>query len=329
MQFAAAFLFVLAVYEAAAEEACPPSEIVKFAELYANPHLHPCQKVSAGFSLAPPMGYPTEPQVKAMCAAEACRALVKDVLDLEPADCYLSFSDTKLNAYKLACSFRDACKAGKDEEHESKTHQPMKPANNKHTPNPKPSEGNKPTPSPKPTDEKYFSVPKHTDSKHYPDTEDDKHHPTPKPTDSKYYPTPKPTKDDKHYLTPTPKPSTNKHYPTPKPTDDDKHYPTPKPTDYEDHPTPKPTEGDKHYPTKPYHSTMKPTDGDKDHSKQEEPKIVTIEIEDKLSPTFRSIGKETAKEADAMKPPMNATALEMFPMPNTTYKATAEPKTAM
>ncbi|GMG15361.1 unnamed protein product [Phytophthora fragariaefolia] len=173
MSFAAAFLFLLAVYEAAAEEACSPLEVVKFAELYANPHLHPCQKVSA---VAPLMGYPTGPQLKAM----------------------------------------------------------------------------------RPTDSKYYLAPK--------------------PTDSKYYP------------------STNKHYPTPKPTENDKHYPTPKPTDYEDHPTPKPTEGDKHNPTKPYHSTMKPTDGGKDHNKQESPKIVTIEIEDKLSSTFRSIGKETAKD---------------------------------
>ncbi|KAG7375105.1 hypothetical protein PHYPSEUDO_004031 [Phytophthora pseudosyringae] len=264
MQFGIFFFFLLSAPGAVAEDACPPTEVVKFAELYANPHLHPCQNVSAGFSMAPPMGYPTEPQVKAMCASEACRALIKDVLALKPADCCLSFAGVELNAHKMASSFEDACKDGSDDDHE-----------------------------------------------------DDKHHPTPKPTDDKYHPTPKPTKDTEHYLTPKPT-KYNKHYPTSKPTDD-KHHWTPKPTDGKYYPTPKPTEDDKHYPTpKPtdgkYHSTPKPTN-DKDTFKLEEPMTVT-----------HCAGKESAKDADELKPPMNGTALELFPTPNTTYKATASPK---
>ncbi|EGZ30591.1 hypothetical protein PHYSODRAFT_553577 [Phytophthora sojae] len=246
MQFAAVFLFLLSISAAAAEDACPPSEVVKFAELYANPHLHSCQKVSAGFGLVPPMGYPTEPQVKAMCAAEACRALVKDVLALEPADCYLSLSGAKLNAHKMACSFRDAC-------------------------------------------------------------EDDKHRPKPTEHDDKrYYPTPKPT-EEKHYK--TPKPIEEKYHPTPKPTED-KHYSTSKPTEDKHHPTPKPTKNDKY------------------HDKLEEPKIVKVDHVGNVSSTTESIGKEADKDSHKLKPPMNGTALEFFPMPNTTYKATPEPKAA-
>ncbi|KAE8906564.1 hypothetical protein PF005_g14564 [Phytophthora fragariae] len=117
MQFAATVLFLITISTAAAEDACPSTEVVKFAGLYANPHLHPCQKDSAGFSLVPPMGYPTKPQVKAMCAAEACRALIKDTLALKPADCYLSFSGVKLNAHKMASTFREACDIDTDKEH--------------------------------------------------------------------------------------------------------------------------------------------------------------------------------------------------------------------
>ncbi|EGZ30575.1 hypothetical protein PHYSODRAFT_263923 [Phytophthora sojae] len=241
MQFAAVLLFLLSISAVAAEDACPPTEVVKFAELYANPHLHPCQKVSAGFSLVPPMGYPTEPQVKAMCAAEACRALVKDVLALEPADCYLSLSGAKLNAHKMACSFREACEDDTDhKEHEDDKHKP---------------------------------TPKHSDDKH-----------RPKPTEH----------DDKHYY-PTPKPMEGKHYKTPKPTEE-KYHPTPKPTEDKHYSTPKPTE-DKHY------DTPKPT-------------------EEKT--TNRPRGQRQLD--DRLKPPMNGTALEFFPMPNTTYKATPEPK---
>ncbi|KAE9080257.1 hypothetical protein PF007_g23118, partial [Phytophthora fragariae] len=47
-----------------------------------------------------------------------------------------------------------------------------------------------------------------------------------------------------------------------------------------------------------------------------------------ISPATQSIGKEADKDADELKPPMNGTALELFPMPNTTYKASNEPKTA-
>ncbi|ETI34291.1 hypothetical protein F441_18972 [Phytophthora nicotianae CJ01A1] len=269
MQIGIFFLLLSAFV--AAEDACPSTEIVKFAELYANPHLHPCQKVSAGFSLAPPKGYPTDSQVQAMCASDDCHSLIEDVLALEPADCYLSFAGVKLNAYKMACSFKNACN---DKSHED----------DKHGSTPKPTKNStrRPTthyPTPKPTDEKYYPKP----------TENDKHYSTPKPTDEKYYPTPKPT-DDKY----------------PKPTEDDKHYRTPKPTE------------DKYYPT------PKPTD-DKDHHKLDEPMIVKTDHDDDHCPTHCA-ENEKAKEADNVKPPMNGTALELFPMPNTTYKATASPK---
>ncbi|KAG1711786.1 hypothetical protein DVH05_009029 [Phytophthora capsici] len=221
--------FLLSVFGAAAEDACPPTEIVKYAELYANPHLHPCQKASAGFSLAPPMGYPTDPQVKAMCASDACIALIKDVLDLKPADCFLSFAGAKLNLYKMACNFEKGC--------------------------------------------------------HH---EEDKYHHTPKPTkEAEYHPTPKPTKYEAH---PTPKPTKEEYHPTPKPT---KYY------------TPKPTNSEGHY-------------------KPEEPMFVQCDHAEKAR-SEHSARKETAKDAEA-KPPMNGTAFELFPMPNTTYKATASPK---
>ncbi|KAJ8552296.1 hypothetical protein ON010_g10250 [Phytophthora cinnamomi] len=286
MQFGAAFLLLVTIYGAAAEDACPPNEVMKFAELYANPHLHPCQKASAGFSLVPPLGYPTEPQVKAMCASDACRALIKGILDLKPSDCYLPFSGGRVNAYKMACSFQDACDAHMDKDHESQTYQPtLKP------------------------EDKYHATPK--------PTEDNKHYPTPKPTDHKYMPTPKPMEDDKQY--PTPKPSDDKHYPTPKP-NDDKHYPTPKTTEENYHPPPKPTD-DK------YHPTPKPIDDGKYHDKPEEPKIVKVDNVNKFSQTTQSVGKEADKDAEILKPPMNGTAFELFPMPNTTYKATHAPKT--
>ncbi|POM58341.1 Elicitin-like protein [Phytophthora palmivora] len=200
MQFGMFFFFLLSAYGAATENACPPTEIVKFAELYANPHLHPCQKVSAGFSLIPPKGYPTEQQVKAMCASDECRALIKDVLALKPADCYLSFADVKLNAYKMAGSFEGDCKV-----------------------------------------------------------DIDKHE------DAKYKPTPKPTKKHESY------------------------------------------------------STAKPRDI-KGNSTLEEPLIVKDDHDDKRCPTHYA-GKENAKDADNLKPPMNGTAAELFPTPNTTYKA--------
>ncbi|KAE8906250.1 hypothetical protein PF005_g1948 [Phytophthora fragariae] len=307
MQFAVAVLFLITISAVAAEDACPSTEVVKFAELYANPHLHPCQKVSAGFSLVPPMSYPTEPQVKAMCTAEACRALINDVLALEPADCYLSFSGVKLNAYKMTCSFREACENHTDKEHESRTYEPTpKPTNYKHPTKPKPTEDKH---YPSPTEEnKHCSTPKPTDDKHYS---------TSKPTEDKHYSTQKPT-DDKHYS--TPKPTDDKHYSTPKPTEDKYYmYPTPKPTkDYKNHPTLKPTD-DKHHPT---------TEDGKYHDKPEEPKIVKVDDGDKLRHATRSIGKEADKDVDELKPPMNGTALELFPMPNTTYKASAEPKSA-
>ncbi|OWZ15262.1 Elicitin [Phytophthora megakarya] len=200
MQFGL-FFFLLFVYRTVAEDACPPTEIVKYAELYANPHLDLCQKESAGFSLTPPKGYPTEQQVKAMCASEECRALIKDVLALKPEDCYLSFADVKLNTHKMASSFQDVCKVDTDKDHE----------------------------------------------------------------------------DDKHQS-------------TLKPTDDEQHQ-------HEE-------------------STKKPTE-DKDHSK-EEPLIVKDD-HDKNCPTLY-VAKENAK-LEALKPPMNGNATELFPMPNTTYKA--------
>ncbi|KAG6611655.1 Elicitin-like protein [Phytophthora cinnamomi] len=343
MQFGAAFLLLVTIYGAAAEDACPPNEVMKFAELYANPHLHPCQKASAGFSLVPPLGYPTEPQVKAMCASDACRALIKGILDLKPSDCYLPFSGGRVNAYKMACSFQDACDAHMDKDHESQTYQPTLKPEDKYHATPKPTEDNKHYPTPKPTDHKYmptpkpmeddkqYPTPKPSDDKHYPNpnptdkdhyetpkpTEDNKHYPTPKPTDHKYMPTPKPMEDDKQY--PTPKPSDDKHYPTPKP-NDDKHYPTPKTTEENYHPPPKPTD-DK------YHPTPKPIDDGKYHDKPEEPKIVKVDNVNKFSQTTQSVGKEADKDAEILKPPMNGTAFELFPMPNTTYKATHAPKT--
>ncbi|GMF25575.1 unnamed protein product [Phytophthora lilii] len=261
MHFSIAIFFLLTVCGTAADKACPSTEVVKFAELYANPHLHPCQNASAGFSMAPPTGYPTEPQVKAMCASDACRALIKDVLALKPADCFLSFAGVKLNAYKLASDFDGTCKADTGKDHE---------------------------------DGKYYPTPKPTD---------DKYHPTPKPKESnEHYPTPTPT-GVKHYSTPTPKPTDGKYYyPTSKPTEDNKHYPTPTPTD------------DKYSMGSAFHH-------------QEEPKIVKNGSSDKPCPTHYA-GKESMKMPDAQKPPMNSTAAELFPMPNTTYKA-GDPKTTL
>ncbi|KAF4325522.1 hypothetical protein G195_000771 [Phytophthora kernoviae 00238/432] len=274
----------IAIAASVADDACPPSEVVKFAVLYSNPHLHPCQEVSAGFSIAPPRGYPTEPQVKAMCAADACRSLIKDVLELKPNNCYLSFGGVELNAYKLASNFEDACKhekAPKDDDTSCNTDED------------KDHEDGKYHPTPKPTDHKYPKPTEHD--------KDGKYHPTPKPTDHKY---PKPTehdKDDKYY--PTPKPTDHKY---PKPTEhdkDDKYYPTPKPTD---HKYPKPTEHDK---DDKYYPTPKPTDDGKNDHKQNEVK------------TSSSKGRESASDAEEWKPPMNGTSENYHPMPNTTYKA--------
>ncbi|KAL3674465.1 hypothetical protein V7S43_000413 [Phytophthora oleae] len=132
-----------------------------------------CQKVSAGFSIAPPMGpmmdYRIDPQVKAMCASDTCHALIKDVLDLKPADCFLSLAGVKLNVYKMVHNFEDGCKRV----HEEDKHHPTTNETEYH-------------PTPDPT--KY---------------ED---HLT--PTKVEYHPTPQPTEDDKHY--PTPKPT--KHH---------------------------------------------------------------------------------------------------------------------
>ncbi|KAI9986612.1 hypothetical protein PInf_025565 [Phytophthora infestans] len=194
MQFGVFFFFLLSAFGAVAEDPCPATEVVKFAELYANPHLSPCQKVSAGFSIAPPKGYPTDPQVKAMCASDECRALIEDALALKPADCYLSFAGVKLNAYKLSSTFEDACKADMDKTHE----------------------------------------------------------------------------DDKH-------------------------------------------------PASTNNSTLKPTE-EKSTLKPAVEKYPKATEEDMLHTN------EKADEANNLKPPMNGTALELFPMPNTTYKATTSPK---
>ena len=109
------FLFFLAAYGATAEDACPSTEIMKLAKLYANPNLHECQKVSADFSIASL----TDPQIKAMCASDPCRKLIKDVLALKPADCYLSFDKMKVNAYKVASSIDDTCMTDMTEDNDS------------------------------------------------------------------------------------------------------------------------------------------------------------------------------------------------------------------
>ncbi|TDH68639.1 hypothetical protein CCR75_000939 [Bremia lactucae] len=124
MQFKLFVFLVLTTLGAAAEDACPPTEVVKFAELYANPHLHSCQKNSDGFSMAPPTGYPTDSQLAAMCDSDACHALMDDVFAMKPTNCYLSFSGMKLNAYKIACSFKSACKSDTEKCHEDETHPP-------------------------------------------------------------------------------------------------------------------------------------------------------------------------------------------------------------
>ncbi|RLN15354.1 hypothetical protein BBJ28_00024460 [Nothophytophthora sp. Chile5] len=206
----------------AADEACPPTEVTKFIGLVSNPHLGPCQKVSAGFSMVPPTGYPTPAQVKSMCASDACHALIKDVLGLKPTDCELTFSGTKLNAYKLASSFDGACKtdAPKSEK----------------TPEQPPKDGGK-------HDDGKHDDGKHDDgkdgggSKEDKDGKDGKHTPTLTPT---YYPTPKPTKDDKYY--PTPKPTNDKDHSKPEKTK--------APKDDKDHPAPTAVigKGNKYYP---------------------------------------------------------------------------------
>ncbi|KAK1947191.1 Beta-elicitin cinnamomin [Phytophthora citrophthora] len=259
MLFGILFFFLLSVFGAVAEDACPPIEIVKYAELYTSPHLHSCQKVSAGFSLVPPMGYPTDPQVKAMCASDACVALNKDVLELKPADCFLSFAGAKLNVFKMAHSFEDGCAKHHEED--------------KYRPTPKPSKETEYHPTPKPTKYEAQSTPK---------TTMEEYHPTPKQT--KYYQSPKSTESGKNYPT--------KYYPTTKPTDD-KYY-TPKPMD---------TEG---------------------HYKPEESVFVKCDHAENAC-LKRSARKKIAKDAEA-KPPMNGTAFELFPMPNTTYKATVSSK---
>ncbi|KAE9025603.1 hypothetical protein PR002_g11147 [Phytophthora rubi] len=277
MQFAVAVLFLITISAVAAEDACPSTEVVKFAELYANPHLHPCQKVSAGFSLVPPMSYPTEPQVKAMCTAEACRALINDVLALEPADCCLSFSGVKLNAYKMTCSFREACENHTDKEHESRTKQTLLD-----------SEAHR--------RQALFDFEANRGQALF----DAKAHRRQALFDS-----------EAHRRQALFDPEANRgqvlHVPDAKPTKDYKNHPTLKPTD------------DKHHPT---------TEDGKYHDKPEEPKIVKVDDGDKLRHATRSIGKEADKDVDELKPPMNGTALELFPMPNTTYKASAEPKSA-
>ncbi|KAF1777763.1 Elicitin [Phytophthora cactorum] len=167
MQFGIFFFFLLTAFGAVAEDARPPTEI----------------KGSSCFSIAPPKGYPTDAQAKAMCASDECHALIEDVLALKPVDCYLSFAGYS-----------------------------------------KPSEG-------------------------------DKGHLTPKPTDEKHYSTPKP----------------------------------------------------------------------KDHHTLDEPMIIKNDHEDKHFPTHCTENKK-AKDADNLKSPMNGTAIELFPMPNTAYKATASPQ---
>ncbi|KAG2862907.1 hypothetical protein PC113_g5866 [Phytophthora cactorum] len=109
-------------------------------------------------------------------------------------------------------------------------------------------------------------------------------------------------------------------YPTPKPIE--KYYPTPKPTDKYS----KPSEGDKgHLTPKPtdekHYSTPKP----KDHHTLDEPMIIKNDHEDKHFPTHCTENKK-AKDADNLKPQMTGTAIELFPMPNTAYKATASPQ---
>ncbi|CAH0480988.1 unnamed protein product [Peronospora belbahrii] len=112
--------FILIAYGATAEDTCPPTEIMKLAELYTNPHLHACGNMSANFSIA----LPTDSQVKAMCTFDTCRALIEDVLALKPADCYLSFAEVKLNAYKLASNFKNVCETNMDKKNGSWKLQP-------------------------------------------------------------------------------------------------------------------------------------------------------------------------------------------------------------
>ncbi|KAG7402087.1 hypothetical protein PHYBOEH_007301 [Phytophthora boehmeriae] len=177
---------VISIAATMADNACQPSEVVKFAVLYSNPHLLPCQEVSAGFSIAPPKGYPTGPQVRAMCASDACRLLIKDVLELKPNDCYLSFDGVELNAYKLATKFEDECKHEKS----SKDDDTSWNTDNDHN-------DDKDHPAPKPTEPKYYPTTK--PSEH---DKDDKYHQTPKPSDHKYPKTTEHDKDDKDHSKP-------------------------------------------------------------------------------------------------------------------------------
>ncbi|KAL7687924.1 putative elicitin [Plasmopara halstedii] len=216
MPFGLFFFLLLSTFGAAAENACPLTELIKLAELYANPHLHPCQRVSAGFLEAPPKGNLTNPQIKAICGSDACRALVKDVLSLKPADCFLSLGGVKLNAYKIASSVQNACDAENSQEDNTS-------ALNSKTSN--------------------SSMVKVND------------------------------KDKKS---------------------------TSKPTRFFEK-----------------NSTL----SDKDNVQLDEPMVIDNNLDNQHCPTLK-VEKETAKEAGSSKPPINNTAFEMFPPPDTTYKAT-------
>ncbi|CAI5743838.1 unnamed protein product [Peronospora destructor] len=129
MQFSIFLFVLLAANGAVAEDACPSTEIMKLAKLYANPNLHECQKISGDFSIASP----TDPQVKAMCTSDPCRELIKDVLALKPADCYVSFAKVKVNAYKVASTVDDACMTDMKKNNESwKSPPALKPIDGEH-----------------------------------------------------------------------------------------------------------------------------------------------------------------------------------------------------
>ncbi|CAI5714726.1 unnamed protein product [Hyaloperonospora brassicae] len=109
--------FLLTACGAAVDDSCPPATIAKLSDLYADPHLHSCQKVISETS---PTSDDTKKQVETMCTSDECRTLIADILTFKHADCNLTYVGVEFDVRELADRFDHACQNGTDESRDTK-----------------------------------------------------------------------------------------------------------------------------------------------------------------------------------------------------------------
>jgi hypothetical protein len=82
---------------------------LKLSGLASSSNVASCSAAS-GFSMIPPSGMPSDEQQLKMCATQSCWDLMKEISDLNPSDCELSFGSVSINVAKLVADFEPSCK---------------------------------------------------------------------------------------------------------------------------------------------------------------------------------------------------------------------------